>query len=67
MRTLQSEARRLIRQYGAGEPTVDRLGDALIWVLFTSGHLKKRRRRSHGSKAWQQRAFRGGTYGPRTP
>jgi hypothetical protein len=67
MRTLQSEARRLIRQYGAGEPTVDRLGDALIWLLFTTGHLKGRRHRGHGSKPRRQWAFYGGHYEPRTP
>jgi hypothetical protein len=67
MRTLQSGARRLIRQYIPGDPPMDRLADALVWVLFTSGHLKKRRHRGHGSKTWRQRAIYGGTYGPRTP
>ena len=65
MRTLQSEAKRLIRQYGAGEPTVATLGDALVWLLFSSGELTKRRRRGHG-KAWRSLVFRGGSYGPNT-
>jgi len=61
MRTFQSEARRLIREYVPGEPVVDRLSEALWWVLFTR---KQGRRRGHG-KPWRQRAFYGGAYGPR--
>lgn len=38
-RTFQSEAKRLIRKCGLGEPTAAQLGHALVWVLFASGHL----------------------------
>jgi hypothetical protein len=65
MRTLQSEARRLIRQCTPGDPPVDRLADALLWALYTSGKLMKPRRRRH-SKPRRQRAFYGGHYEPRT-
>jgi hypothetical protein len=61
MRTFQSEARRLIRKYDPTAPPVDRLGEALWWVLFTR---TQGRRRGHG-KPWRQRAVHGGTYGPR--
>ena len=47
------EAQPLIRGCGLGEPAVDRLGDSLLWVLFATGQLGKRRRRGHG-KAWRQ-------------
>ena len=65
MRTFQSEARRLIREHVPGEPVSDRLGHALLWVLFASGNLRKRHGRGRG-EPWRQRAFYGGTYGPRT-
>lgn len=66
MRNFRSEARRLIQQHGMDAPAVVRLGDALGWILFTTGHLKKRHRRGHG-RAWQPRAFYGSTYAPRRP
>jgi len=62
MRTFQSEAKRLIREYAPGEPAVDRLSDALWWVLFTRKQGRRRRR----TQPWRQRAFYGGSYGPRT-
>jgi hypothetical protein len=62
-RTFQSEVRRLIRER-APDATVDDLGHAFWWIVFTT---KRRRHRGHGSRAWKQRAFRGGHYEPRTP
>jgi len=67
MRTFQSEAKRLIRQCTPGDPPVDRLADALLWALYTTGKLTRPRRRHRHGKRWQQRAFYGGRYEPRTP
>ena len=61
MRAFQSEAKRVVRDYGLGAPGADQLGDALCWALFATGHLKKRRHRGHG-RAWRQRAICGGSY-----
>ena len=44
MRTFRSEARRLIPEYGAGKPAMDRLSEWLRWLLFASGNLKRRHR-----------------------
>ena len=48
MRTFQSEACRLLRQYAPGEPVSESLG-ASLWVLFASGKLGTRRRRGRGT------------------
>ena len=61
MQTLQSEAKRLIREHAPGDVAVARLSEALWWVLFTN----KRRLCGHG-KPSRHRAFYAGTYGPGT-
>ena len=65
VRTFASEAKRLIRECGLEEPTAAQPGDALTWVLFSTGHFKKRRHHRHG-KPYRPRAFFDGTYEPRT-
>jgi hypothetical protein len=65
VQTFQSEAGHLIRQYGLAQPTVEQLGEALTWVLLTSGRLTKRHRRGHG-RAWEPRVFYSGSYERRT-
>ncbi len=68
MRTFASEAKRVVKQAGLGEPQGDRLGELLCWTLFRMGEFRKCRRRSHGKRPWtgRQRAFRGARYEPHT-
>lgn len=64
MRTFKAEVARVIAEYIPGEPPADRMAHALIWWLYASGGLKKRKRRRH-VRPQLRGAFYGGRYQPR--